>query len=56
MIRRSAPLLAQGTSRNVVVQQLYGSASMHLPQAEAFVAAAERHLCHFAVVGIVPNP
>ncbi|TRW81248.1 DUF732 domain-containing protein [Mycolicibacterium sp. 018/SC-01/001] len=46
----------RGVPRSVVVQQVYGGTSMHLNQAQAIVAAAERYLCNFAVTGFEPRP
>ncbi|KUI16932.1 hypothetical protein AU193_22370 [Mycobacterium sp. GA-1285] len=44
-------LLANGVPRTVVVQKVYGSAAMHLNQAEAIVTAAQKHLCAFTLNG-----
>ena len=46
----------RGVPRSVVIQQVYGGTAMRLNQAQAIVAAAERHLCAFGVTGFTPNP
>ncbi len=46
----------RGTPRSVIIQQVYGGTQMRLEQAKAIVAAAENHLCNFAITGFRPNP
>ncbi len=40
--------LGSGVPRDVIVQKVYGSASMHLDQAQAIVASAINNLCQFS--------